>query len=195
MIKLLFIYLSLGIFSFSQTDLKTKIENTYKSTKSIQADFTQTKVSSILKNPVIKKGRFYYQGDNIKWMITSPKKNTTIITAKSARQKVENNPPEDLKKFTFIKKFMQGLMKGDFLNEKKFQTTVVEKNSIYYLTAVPIDSRIKKYISKFELEFRKSDIILNKLTIFENSGDYTSYEFKNQKRNAVIPASTFEKFH
>jgi outer membrane lipoprotein-sorting protein len=178
-----------------QSDHKAKIESTYKSTKSLEADFKQTKVSTLLKNPVIKTGKFYFQDVQIKWMITAPKKTTILITKELNKQKIENEAPKSLQGFTFIKKFMQGLMKGDFLNSKKFKTTVSENGNKLVLVAIPLDTRIKKYIEKFELIFRKSDIILEKLTIFDAAGDFTKYEFSNQKRNHQIADRVFETYH
>ena len=191
-LSLFFLFISIGT---TQSDLRTRIEAHYKSVKSIQSDFKQTKVSVLLKNPVVKHGQFFFQDNQIKWMIKSPQKSTILITKEFSKIKEGNEAPKSMKHFTFIKKFMTGLMNGDFLDSGKFSSTIEEKEGQILLTAIPVDARIKKYIQKFELKFKSKELILEQLTVFEKSGDYMKYEFSNQKMNQKINSEVFQTFH
>lgn len=194
--KIFIICILLSVISIPNEGIREKIETFYSSTKSISADFKMTKKSSMLKNPVVKNGKFYYQDKSIKWMINTPVKNTILITPEMAKSKTGNQSPTNLKGFSFIRKFMFGLMQGEFLNNGKFTTTIKNiGNGLIELKSLPKDKRVGNYIYAFVMNIDEKSYLLKELTIIEKSGDQIVYEFFNLKRNSDISPSVFKSFH
>lgn len=180
------------------TDCKAKINEKARSTKTIEANFSETVYSSMFNSPKKASGELFYKKDNkIRWEHLSPKKQIILINGSEAKFQ-ENGKEVSNPSANRVVKKIQGLMvqlfNGDFLNEKEFSIAYYESSKQYKLILKPKSSRMSKYISKIELLFSKSSLYLDEITLIETEEDKINYSFSQVKTNSTIADSKFTQF-
>lgn len=174
--------------------VKDAIDKKHKETKSITADFSEKVHSDMFKEPQTGNGKFYFKKDNkVRWEHTSGKQ-VILINGESVKLyengKLVNNPASQ-KVVKQIQGMMIGMLSGDFLNEKDFTITYQENTKYYKLTLVPKSPRMAKHISKIELRFSKTTLLLDEMTMIESANQKIIYTFTNLKTNQSIEDSKF----
>lgn len=194
---LLFITLSAPVFAQNQgAAFATKLQEYYKSVKSITADFTQHKQSELFDEPLVSKGFFYYENpDRIRWEQQEPSATYFILN----KDEVIQFDGESVKKSTglniqmsIFRQFILSTVDGSILNDPSFDKSFQGKNGKMSITLLPMDKRMAKRLAKIELVFDEKTLLLDQLKMFENQDDFTEINFNNQKVNTAIPTSIFQ---
>ena len=177
------------------TELKKKLIKQSSATKSIEADFTQKKFVSFMKEPQISKGKFYYQQhDKMRWEQSIPFNYVLLINNGKVRIKdngKEKNIKGANKMMGKINKLMLGLINGKIFENKEFTSKYYSNKGSYIVELVPKNKRLKDIFNRIELTFSKKTSRLKKLAFYENSGDVSEMKFFNDKFNASIKTSIF----
>ncbi|HEY0261597.1 MAG TPA: outer membrane lipoprotein carrier protein LolA [Chitinophagales bacterium] len=175
-----------------------KLMQTSKTTQSISAKFTQEKIMSIVPNPIISKGLFFFkQPEQIRWEYQTPFKHLMIVANGKMIVKDENKTKEqDLSKNMAareLKKLISGMVSGQMLqNNKMFKTTVYENANSYKLVLIPANPSIKNYIAKIQHYFNKATLQTTRVEIMEKDGDQTILTFDNVQVNGTVNDSMFK---
>ncbi|MBJ7879557.1 outer membrane lipoprotein carrier protein LolA [Gelidibacter salicanalis] len=179
-----------------QTEFKTKVENTAKSTQTIVSDFTQTKHLSVLDNVISSEGKLVYKAPNlVKWEYVKPYQNIAIF--KDDQLLVNNEGKKDKidlssnKIFKSLNTLIVNSIKGDMFDETQFDLAYFKFEEGYLVTFVPKDKRMKKFIASFELKFSKSDAEVKEVKLIEPNNDYTLITFANRKINTPVSENAF----
>jgi len=174
------------------------LKKTSQSTSSIQADFREEKYLSILKEPKISSGVFYYKkNDKMRWEQQVPFKYVILINGDKIRvqdQGKEKNMGSATRMAAQIKELMIGLVNGDFQQNKGFSLTCMESTDMYQVILSPTNKRLKSVYSKIELVFPKNTLRLAELSFFEKSGDKSLMKFQKEKLNQPIAEGLFLNF-
>ncbi|WP_339758081.1 outer membrane lipoprotein carrier protein LolA [Algoriphagus aquimarinus] len=195
----LILFISLSIPALSQeqdTDFAKKLQDHYKTVKSISADFTQSKQSLLFDEALVSKGVFYYEKpDKIRWEQLAPSANYFILN----KEEVIQFDGESVKKSTglnmqmsIFRQFILSTVDGSILNDPSFEKRFQSKNGEMRISLVPLDKRMAKRLVKIELTFDEKTLVLDQLKMYENQDDSTEISFTNQKINTSIPASIFQ---
>ncbi|WP_057937566.1 LolA family protein [Algoriphagus resistens] len=194
---LLFITLSAPVFAQDQdAAFATKLQEYYKTVKSITADFTQHKQSVLFDEPLVSKGLFYYENaDKIRWEQQEPSATYFILS----KDELIQFDGESIRKSTglnmqmsMFRQFILSTVDGSILNDPLFDKSFHGKNGKMSITLVPMDKRMAKRLAKIELVFDEKTLLLDELKMFENQNDFTEIIFNNQRINTAIPASIFQ---
>ncbi len=89
--------------------------------------------------------------------------------------------------------FTTRLLLHHFLNEKDFTIAYYENNSNYKLVLTPKNDRMKKRISKIELVFDKTSLLLEQMSMHESADQKVVYVFDSVKTNETIADSKFNQ--
>jgi len=163
----------------------------------IQSEFVQEKVLSVLSEKIITKGMFYFKKEKkLRWEYIDPFKYLIIINNdnllvrdddKENRINLESN-----KVFREVNNIIMGTVQGTLLNDtKNFQASFFDENSYYLCKLVPLQSRLRESLSEIWLYFNKEDYSVDKLDLRESSGDYTRIIFKSKKLNLPLSDEIF----
>lgn len=165
--------------------------------RSIVCRFTETKQISMINNPVVSTGDFYYlkennlallydapQGDQIimskgKFKITSNGKTNTVSMNSNSMLRQMNN-------------MLTACFTGDIsLLTAGAKTNYYETQDTYIVEISPSKRKVRENMSLIVLIFDKKDMLLNSMKIENTSGDYTEYEFTDKAFNVEVDSNHF----
>jgi outer membrane lipoprotein-sorting protein len=167
-----------------------------QATSSIQASFSEEKYLSVLKEPEVSSGVFFYQQkDKMRWEQRVPAKYVILINGDKLRVQEagkEKNVAQAGRMAAQIKELMIGLVNGDFQQNRAFAQACLESDGQYLIELTPVNRRLKNVYTKISLVFSKSSLRLNELSFFEKGGDKSIMKFHNEKFNMDIKDSLFQ---
>lgn len=200
---LLVLFLFLNI-CFGQTALtekeqqifKAKVQETAKKITSITSDFEQSKHLEMLSEPIVSKGKLVFQSpDKILWQYTAPKAYQVIF--KDEMLYVDNDGTKDEIKLSSSKLFRSfnelivNSIKGDMFDEGQFEISYFKIAEGYFVTFIPKDKKMRRFVSAFELTFTQTTGDVIKIKLIESNSDYTLITFHNRKINVEITSEMF----
>lgn len=164
--------------------------------QSIQSNFVQEKHLSVLKEPAISKGEFYFQqGGKVRWEYREPFSQSIILN--DNKFTILNNgvasktDARTAKAYQSINGIMTDVLHGNTFNNADFSYAFFEGSTLNKVEMKPLKSQISEHLSVIELFFNQQHKV-EQLIMRQPSGDYTVYQFQNQRYDQVIPTNTFE---
>lgn len=185
-----------GVKIVSPQALGAKIGEAGAKTRTIECDFDQQRVMSILAKPDLAKGKFYYSEGRMalhyslpagKSIVMSGQRFTLTENGKTVGVDMKSNPV-----MRQMSNMLTACMTGDLaLFGKEAATEYWESDTAYTIVITPTNRRAKSHIAQIVLQFDKRDMTLVSMRMVENATDYTEYTFKNKKINDDISADKF----
>jgi outer membrane lipoprotein-sorting protein len=86
---------------------------------------------------------------------------------------------------------MINAMRGDVLNNPMFMYQYFENQSMNRVDMIVTDANLKTYIKNVKVYINKESYQVDKLEMFEPSGDQTNITFSNRKINETLPKDIF----
>jgi outer membrane lipoprotein-sorting protein len=203
-VLLLITFLSVMSSALAQTALskaeiikfKKSVQLKAEKTKSIKSDFIQTKQISVLNNSVVSSGKLVFKSPNlVKWEYLKPETNIAIFKnnellvsdgSKSKRINLDSN-----KWFRQLNDLIVGSVKGNMFDEKTFEISYFKNENGYKVIFKPIEKRLKKFMSQFELTFPYQGFEVKSVKLVEPNNDFTLIEFKNRVDNSAVSDKAF----
>jgi outer membrane lipoprotein-sorting protein len=93
-----------------------------------------------------------------------------------------------------INQLMTQLFSGEFMSEKEFTIQYFEHATAYKLELRPTSDRLKRYITRIDVTFDKSNLTMKEMTMVEGPTDRIVYRFDDIKINPTISDSQFTQF-
>lgn len=165
--------------------------------RTLQAEFRQTKVSRLLKEPSVLQGAFYYQApDQVRWEYRNPRETVVLVTdramvtyrpAERMAEKVEL-PRNQRKLFAFLS------ASEPIANlSRHFSLTLRDPGGEgnFVLILDPVTHQLKKRLHHVELSIERKSFLPVRVSYTEADGDTTTYEFSQVKVNEPLPAHLF----
>ncbi|MBA4419400.1 MAG: hypothetical protein C0392_16070 [Syntrophus sp. (in: bacteria)] len=177
-----------------------RITETASALNTITSDFTQERYTSMLKDPLVSRGRFVYEKpDRLYWELIKPSPSGFVVNGGKARR-WGSNPSEAetfrIDKEPIIKAIVEQVFawaRADFpWLEKRYVVTVAEGPKTI-LKLVPRSPQEKKYITHLYIAFSGNWEYVNSVEIHEKSGDYTRIVFLDALLNKPLPKNVFEQ--
>jgi len=174
-----------------------RVAETQKKTRTLEANFQQDKVSSLLTQPETSKGTFLYSSPNkVLWVYQQPKPVTMLIAdgflttyypQLSRAERIEVKRFEDR-----IFRYMGATGAIDEL-AKYFHFRFVDpkREAFYRLELKPRTSIIARRVKGITIWIDRKTFITSKFEYIEADGDMTRYEFTDIKRNNPVAATRF----
>lgn len=164
----------------------------------IVCDFVETRHVSVLAQPVVRKGRFFYKREgNICLLYDAPAGDMIVMSGgrfkmvtggKKTVVGMNSNP---------MLRQMNGMfaacMTGDVgLLETGAKTTYSQNGSEYMVEIVPSRGQSRAAVSRIILSFDRDDMTLDRMRLDEPGGDYTLYEFNGKRFNEEVDDDWFD---
>lgn len=177
-------------------NLKNKIVEVSKNTKTIQNDFVQSKHLSFLSKDIISYGKLVFKAPNlIKWQYTKPfkysvifKENQLFIDDDGTKSNIDLSAN---KAFKNLNKLIIQSVKGDLFDTEKFDISYFKLKNNYLVRFHSKDSSLKSFIKQFDLVFNSKNFNVLSIKMMESDDDYTLIVFNNQKINKPVSDATF----
>ena len=181
------------------TDLaafKEKFAAASRQTQSIKADFVQEKNLSLLTEKITSKGKFWFKKDKLVRMeynqpfqyLLVINNNTVLVKDGQKENKIS---AKSNKLFQQINRMMVDCVQGTALSNPDFTITVFESTGSCLIELSPVTKGMKDYFKNINIIVAKKDYSVNKLEMYEQSGDNTIISFINKELNVAIPDALF----
>ena len=165
-------------------------------TNSIKADFVQEKNLSLLSEKITSKGKFWFKKDNLVRMeynqpfqyLVVINKNNVLVKDGDKENKIS---AKSNKLFQQINRMMVDCVQGTALSNPDFKVAVFENAGNWLVELSPIVKGMKDYFKNINIVLAKKDYSVNRLEMFEQSGDNTIISFTNKELNASIADALF----
>lgn len=166
--------------------------------KTISSDFVQERRTSMLKEPLIATGRFFFEKpERLRWEFLKPSQSGFTINGEKAKRWGDN--PEQLQPFEIGKEpalrttaeQVFAWARGDFTwIEKRYQIMIGSEEPLTIMLT-PRSPEEKKYIRHIAISFSLDLAYVNSFEIRERHGDSTRIRFVNIVLNTPLPESLF----
>ncbi|MBO4738142.1 MAG: outer membrane lipoprotein carrier protein LolA [Bacteroidales bacterium] len=156
--------------------------------KSLQADFVQTKTSTLFAEPTKQNGKLYFrQFSDLCWQYLNPNKlsvimhNDEIIVKTAKGGKI--NPPKGMHELLAL---ICNAINGNFLDKKDLFDIQYYKEKNYILYLIPKQKRLKNMYQNIVIYLESQNLTADKVTLKELNGDETTIVFNNKKLNETL---------
>jgi len=180
------------------SQLTQAISKAHQQVKTLSANFTQEKTSTLFTEKMVQKGVFCYQSPKqLRWEYKSPKALTllfndtkvTVLTDKGAI----NNPNKMLKE---MGKMIINTINGTNMSDNDNFDISYQKNNqdgSYIAVLNPTNKKIKANYSSIRVILNGKNYLAEKVILNESNGDVTTITFSNMKINTTLPEGIFIK--
>ena len=167
-----------------------------KQTQSVKADFVQEKNLSLLSEKISSKGRFWFKKDNLVRMeynqpfqyLVVINKNNVLVKDGQKENKIST---KSNKLFQQINRMMVDCVQGTALSNPDFTVAAFENAGAWLVELTPVVKGMKDYFKNINIVLSKKDYSVNRLEMYEQSGDNTIISFTNKELNASIADTLF----
>ena len=198
-----FLLLLFGVFTSAQTKMNAAeirqftnlVSAESKKTKTLQANFVQTKKMDFLNKDLVTSGQMALQAPGmLSWKYTKPYQYSVIF--KNGKMHINDQGKKSTfdaksKNFEKLNKLIIGSANGNLLNDPDFTVSYFKNSSGNIARFIPKSAQLLKYIRQVDLHFASNQSVVSQVNMLEASGDTTTIVFKNTKVNAPVPASVF----
>ena len=180
------------------SQLTQAISKAHQQVKTLSANFTQEKTSTLFTEKMVQKGVFCYQSPKqLRWEYKSPKALTllfndtkvTVLTDKGAI----NNPNKMLNE---MGKMIINTINGTNMSDNDNFDISYQKNNqdgSYIAVLNPTNKKIKANYSSIRVILNGKNYLAEKVILNESNGDVTTITFSNMKINTTLPEGIFIK--
>jgi outer membrane lipoprotein-sorting protein len=181
----------------SLDEVVKRVQEQQTKTKTIEADFRQEKILSLLAKPEISSGRFVFsKPDKVLWNYDAPKRVEMLISnGMLTTYYPDLNKAEQLE----VKRYQDRIFKymgasgaiDDLAAFFDFTFTNTSDKPFYVLDLSPKSKGIAKRVQHIRIWIEKKTYLTSKFEYVEGDGDITRYEFTNIRVNQPVEASRF----
>ena len=174
-----------------------RVQEQQKKTNTIEADFRQEKILSLLAKPEVSTGRFVFsKPDKVLWMYDAPRRVEMLISNGILTTYYPDlNKAEQLE----VKRYQDRIFKymgasgaiDDLAIYFDFTFTNRADDPLYLLDLKPKTKGIAKRVQHIRIWIDKKTYLTTKFEYTEGDGDITRYEFTNVKVNQPVAQSRF----
>ena len=170
--------ITLSAQTLSEQDIIQKMASAARETKSIRADFTQTRHSKMLKKAQVSEGKmFCQQPDKLRWEYTSPRQSALVLEGTEA-QLLKGSEQGTRNKFAGeMARLIMNSVAGKCLTDSMtFLVSAKEMPTEYVATLVPQKKDMKRLYAKLILHYNIKQETVTEIELHEKNGDRTLIE-------------------
>lgn len=175
---------------------KILIKEVSINTKTITADFVQTKHLDFLTNDIETKGKMAFKFPNwVKWEYIDPyvysvifKDDLILINDGGTKSDINVNSSKLFKK---LNELIVNSVTGDMFDEEGFDILYFKEGDKYKIVFASKDKKLAGLIETFILHFQKETGAVLDVKMIEPSQDYTKIIFTNRIENAKLNDEVF----
>ncbi|MDD4848640.1 MAG: outer membrane lipoprotein carrier protein LolA [Bacteroidales bacterium] len=173
----------------------SRITTMSKNLISLQSNFEQEKISSLLSDKSISTGIMYFKTpSSLRWEYKTPKPfvfildNEQFMIRNSEKSSVNSN-----RMFKEISQLIISLMNGDELTkERNFTTQLFTNGDDLWITMTPKNKRIEQFYTLIEMRINTYKAVAEQIIMHETTGDQTIIRFNHQQKNAIFNNTVFQ---
>jgi len=174
------------------------VEAAQRETRTITADFTQTKRLTLLDEPLISKGRLVFKRpDHVLWKMDEPEPLTVVINGRDVRIPTLPEADRAAAGMTPVAE-MLGQLGAIFtasfqVLEEGFEVAASGEGGSIQLKLVPREAAWKTMFRALELRYSGPDLLLEEVRLEDGLGDSVQIQLQHVQRNTEVADSVFQE--
>ena len=172
--------------TLSEQEIIRKMASVAQATKSIQANFTQTRYSKMLKEAQVSEGKmFCRQPDKLRWEYTSPRQSALVLDGTNARLTKDGNGNGGRNKFAgeMARLIMNSVAGKSLTDNTAFEVSAEALPTEYVATLLPLRKEMKRMYAKLVLHFDIKQSTVNKVELHEKDASHIVIELHDIQTN------------
>ena len=166
---------------------------------SVQTDFIQTKHLSILKQPLVSRGKLYYAKPGaLRWEYLDPIHSILVMYAGRVRRYTEDTRSHTFREesgagldaMQVVFEEIAGWLDGRFEDNPMFDARLASEGKI---VLTPKQAAFAKVLQRIELTLGETPGVMQEVLIVESENSTTRLTFSDTILNQTIDADTFNK--
>ena len=175
---------------------KEEFSEASQKTQAIKSDFIQEKNLSLLSEKITSKGKFWFKkNDLVRMEYNQPYIYLLIINKNNVYvkdgQKENKISTKSNKLFQQINKITVDCVQGTALSNPDFKINIFENSQGFLIELSPVTKGLKEYFKNINILISRKDYSVNKIEMYEQSGDNTIISFINKELNPSLPDALF----
>ena len=181
----------------SEAQIRQKIAAAAQAMTTLQCDFVQTKQLRMLNDKMMSEGRMYYsQSDKLRWEYVKPYQYIFILNGDHVLLKnKQRSDVIDVRQnglFREMARIMMNSLVGSSLkDDRTFKTAIATEGSQWVATLTPLRKDMKQMFQRIVLHFDRRQTTVSRVELVEKSGDQTTIDLKNVRKNETVDPSLF----
>lgn len=181
----------------SEAQIRQKIAAAAQAMTTLQCDFVQTKQLRMLNDKMMSEGRMYYsQSDKLRWEYVKPYQYIFILNGDHVLLKnKQRSDVIDVRQnglFREMARIMMNSLVGSSLkDDRTFKTAIATEGSQWVATLTPLRKDMKQMFQRIVLHFDRRQATVSRVELVEKSGDQTTIDLKNVRKNETVDPSLF----
>ena len=176
--------------------LKKGLVSLSENTSTIQSKFVQEKHMQLLTRGIVSQGSIVFKKpDKLRWEYVEPFQYLIILDGGKIHVKNDGKTSTfDMatsKLFAEINNLIINTVKGNVLDEVKFDIEYFQSTTQYLVRMYTKDKTMKEFVSHLEINFNKSDFTVGQIKLVEPNEDYTFIKFTNSIYNEPVDDNSF----
>ena len=165
-------------------------------TKSLESDFEQEKHMSLLSEKIISKGKFWFQREQkVRMEYVTPSPYLVIMDAdkvsiRSGKKETSVSTGGN-RLFKQLSRIISDCVRGTVVTNPDFKITIYESPGGYLIEMNPVSKALKEFFNRIVVYADRKTFQVDKVELFEPSGDFTLLRFQNRKTNVPLSDSLF----
>lgn len=165
-------------------------------TKSLESDFEQEKHMSLLSEKIISKGKFWFQREQkVRMEYVTPSPYLVIMDADNVSirsgKKETSVSTGGNRLFKQLSRIISDCVRGTVVSNPDFNVKIFESPGGYLIEMNPVGKTLKEFFNRIIVYADRKSLQVDKVTLYEPSGDYTIIRFQNRKANVPLSDSLF----
>ncbi len=165
-------------------------------TKSLESDFEQEKHMSLLSEKIISKGKFWFRREQkVRMEYITPSPYLVIMDAdkvsiRSGKKETSVSTGGN-RLFKQLSRIISDCVRGTVVTNPDFKVKFYEAPAGYLIEMIPVSKALKEFFSRIVVYADRKSMQVDKVELFEPSGDYSILRFQNRKTNVPLSDSLF----
>lgn len=182
----------------AREEMLRAIRTTGASIESLECEFTQTKIVSMLEQKMVSGGKLYFRKPSaVRWEYLTPVHNFFIMNGEDLLAgndaSAKHSSLKKNRSARMISSLIVGSLSGESLEDSRnFKAELSAEAGEWVAVLTPLRRDLSQICSSIVLRFNPKTALANSITLNEASGDCTHIVFKNMKINLPLPEGVFD---
>ncbi|MCF8024657.1 MAG: outer membrane lipoprotein carrier protein LolA [Desulfobacteraceae bacterium] len=188
--------LGFSVFLTGWADDLESLKQEVEFVNSIQADFTQEKHLEMMDQPLMSKGRLYFQTPrSLRWEYREPVRSVLLMNKGEIQRYVQTDTgmkPQTGRNLEAMRVFLEEIcmwMQGEFEANPDLEAKMKSDKRV---VLTPKAQSMAEVIERIELRLTDRPGVIDSVAIYESSSSYTIIRFHDTKINRSIEDAVFE---
>ncbi len=187
---------AISAFGATPEEVIARVNEAMKDRGTLQADFTQTRHSPLLKGNLVSTGSISFMApQKLRWEVRTPSPSVLVINGgKVMSSSQKGTTTRDIsadRRFQGIARNITRASSGPFIDTSAFDVSVLEGDDEWIFRMTPLRRDLAGLFKEIVISAGKESFLVEKAILLDGDGGSTTLEFSNLRLSGSIDQNLF----